>query len=55
MTVLTAICRSVALPFFGGTTLTSSPGSWPGMPVSIARTRSSVGGTIGSPSVQPRS
>jgi len=39
---------------FGGTTLTSSSASWPGMPPSIVRTRASVGGTMGNPSVQPR-
>ena len=45
----------LALPFLGGTTLTSSSASCRGIPAIIARTRSSVGGTMGSPSVQPRS
>ena len=54
MTALTAIRSTVASPCRGGRTATTSRGSR-SVKRKNSRTRSSVGGTIGSPSVQPRS
>ena len=53
MTALMAIFSMVAMPCAGGISPTSS---WAARPAAatIAATRSSVGGTTASPSVQPR-
>ena len=52
ITALTATFSTVASAQSGGILPTTWSGS-AAMPPSIARTRASVGGTIGSPSVQP--
>ena len=54
MTALTATFSTVHSTRSGGTTVTTSSGSRV-VPSSIRSTRASVGGTTGSPSVQPRS
>ena len=54
ITAFVASFSRVASPFFGGSTATTSFAGFP-YAASIAATRSWVGGTIGSPSVQPRS
>src|ERR1700688_4126931 len=54
ITALTAIFSTVTGARFGGTVATTSRGSRR-VPVSIHITRSGVGGTTGSPSVNPRS
>ena len=54
MTALTATFSTVHSTRSGGTTVTISSGSRV-VPSSIRRTRASVGGTTGRPSVQPRS
>ena len=52
MTALTATFSTVAAPKLGGTSATTSSVGL-GVASSIARTRASVGGTTGSPSVRP--
>ncbi len=54
ITALIATCSTVTGTSAGGTTATTSCGSRL-VPSSIRRTRASVGGTTGRPSVQPRS
>ena len=55
ITALIATFSTVQGTRSGGAIATTSSGRARGVPSSIASTRASVGGTIGSPSVQPRS